>query len=322
MIGPAAGAARRLAGIEASGTLPKVATSSGDTAAWAETVTASGAANQRGPGSRRSRRPAPTTIPPAPRTDSRNPSDVVSSGSTSTMAVTPSASVRSVDAGRPAATPTAATAAMPAARRTEGSARVTSANPARTVSVAASRGPKESRDSSGAAITRTNAMFCPDTASRCVSPAARKASVMSGGCARSSPRVSPASRLRCRSGSPSAPVASVRRRPLAAVLAGSPGRHPTTVSTTSRPARCRYRTKPSYDPGACTDPRTVTRSPASRSSRAAAADARATARRRRPPSRTSTLTPPRPSGSGSPTSVTSARNGPVSSGASRPATLR
>ncbi len=46
MIGPATGAASRLAGSDASGTLPNVATSNGDTAAWAAIVTASGVASQ------------------------------------------------------------------------------------------------------------------------------------------------------------------------------------------------------------------------------------------------------------------------------------
>ena len=195
MIGPAAGAASRLAGTDATGTPPNVATSSGDTAAWAARVTASGAASHGGPGNRRSIGDAATTMPAAPATDSRKPSEVVSSGSTSTIAPTPSASARSDDAGRPTATPTAATAAMAEARRTEGSNRVTRAKPTSTPRVASSRGPKVSRDSTGRATTNTKAMFWPETARRCVSPAAWNASVRSAGWARSSPRVKPASRL-------------------------------------------------------------------------------------------------------------------------------
>jgi hypothetical protein len=232
-----------LAGSDARGTDPNVVTSSGDTAAWAASVTDSGTASHRGPGRTASRRSAPATMPAAPATDSRNPNDVASSGSTSSMAATPNASVRTVEVGRPSAAPTAATDAMATARSTEGSARVTSANKASTASVAANRGPNRSRVSRGAAMTMTNATFWPDTASRWVRPAARKASAMSAGWALSSPRVMPASRLAWRSGIPSAPWASVRRSPLASLVTFSPGRQPTTVSTLRRPARCRWRTR-------------------------------------------------------------------------------
>ena len=234
--GPAAGAAAMFAGSEASGTVPNVATRRGDTAAWAATVTDSGVANQRGPGSSASIRLAPATMPAAPATDSRKPSDVARRGSISSMAVTPRVNVRTDEAGRPAAAPTAATDAMAVARRTDGSARVTSANIASTPSVTTRRGPKRSLVSRGANTTITNATFCPDTASRCVSPAALKASSRSAGWARSSPSVMPARRLRWRSGSPSAPRASVRRRSLASRVTGPPVRHPVTVSIVMRPA--------------------------------------------------------------------------------------
>ena len=196
MIGPAAGTARRLAGTDATGTGPNTATRSGATAAWAASVTASGVTNQRGPGSRPASGRAPTTMPAAPATESRKPSEVASSGSISTMAATPRASARSVEAGRPIAAPTAATDAMAVARSTDGSARVSNAKPTSTARVTASRGPKRSRDSTGAAITSAKATFWPDTASKWLRPAARKASVMSAGCARSSPSVMPARRLR------------------------------------------------------------------------------------------------------------------------------
>jgi len=159
MSGPETGPASRLQGSEARGTDPKACTSSGDTAAWAATVTASGAVSHRGPGSARSSRVAPATMPPAPATDSWKPSEVTSSGSTSTMAATPSASVRADEAGRPSAVPTAATAAIAVARSTEGSARVTRANIARPASVAPSRGPNRSRASTGPATTSTKATF-------------------------------------------------------------------------------------------------------------------------------------------------------------------
>lgn len=292
MSGPATGTASRLAGTAATGTSPNVATSRGDTATWAASVTDRGPASHRGPGSRAARRPAPTTMPAAPATDSRKPSDVTSSGSTRTIPATPSASARSVDAGRPTAEPTAATDAMAVARSTDGSHRVSSANPASTARVATNRGPNRSRLSTGAAITSANATFCPDTASRWVRPAARKASVMSGGWWRSSPRVTPASRLRWRSGREAAPAARVRRRPLATRVTGSPTRQPVTVVISSRPARCRCRALASPDPGGRTVPTTVTRSPTSRPSRAAPAALRAWAASRRPRRRTSAVTMP------------------------------
>ena len=140
MIGPATGTATRLAGSDPTGTEPNAATSSGDTAAWADSVTARGIASHLGPGRASHTRPAPRTMPAAPATDRRNPRDVTSSGSTSTTPVTPRARVRRVEAGRPSAVPTAATPAIAVARSTDGSARVSSAKPASTAIVARKAG--------------------------------------------------------------------------------------------------------------------------------------------------------------------------------------
>lgn len=181
MTGPVTGTASRFAGSDPSGTDPNVATSRGATASSAAAVTASGAVNERGPGSTRASRWAPRTMPPEPATDSWKPSDVTSNGSTSNAPAVPSARVRSVDVGRPRTVPVAATAAIAVARTTDGSQRVSSANPASTASVAAQRTPNRSRVSTGAATTSTNATFCPDTARMWVRPAARNASVMSAG---------------------------------------------------------------------------------------------------------------------------------------------
>ena len=127
MIGPATGAASRLAGKEATGTPPKVAISSGDTANWAETVTAIASANMRGPGKRSARRGAHKMMPADAATDSRNATEWTNSGSTSTNRATARASTRRLDASRPSRVAVAAIAAMTEARSTDGSNRVTRA---------------------------------------------------------------------------------------------------------------------------------------------------------------------------------------------------
>ena len=184
MIGPAAGAASRLAGSDASGTLAE----RGDEQRRHGRLGGHGH-RQRGRQPARPGQPAlealgATTMPPAPATDSRNPSDVVSSGSTSTMAV---------DAQRQRAQRRCRPADGHPDRRHRGHPR----RPQHR-----GLGPRDEGEAgehrqrghqpraeataataAGAAITMTNAMFCPDTASRCVRPAARKASVMSGGLA-------------------------------------------------------------------------------------------------------------------------------------------
>ncbi|HKE77615.1 MAG TPA: hypothetical protein VKB57_28600, partial [Acidimicrobiales bacterium] len=164
MIGPATGTARTLAGSDATGTEPNVATRIGATAVWAASVTASGVASQRGPGTSGAMWWAPTTMPAVPATDSWKPTEVTSSGSTSSMPATPSASVRSAVAGRPRAAAIAVTDAIAVARRTDGSARVSRANPTRTARVTTSRGPKRRRVSTGVTMSRANATFSPLTA--------------------------------------------------------------------------------------------------------------------------------------------------------------
>ena len=128
---------------------------------------------------------------------------------------------------------------------------------------------------------------------------------MSGGCARSSPRVSPASRLRCRSGSPSAPLAACgggRWRG-----AGRIARPPPDHGVDDQPAgEVPVADEALVRPGGLHQPED--RHPLARQPVVEARGGRCSGDRPRAASaeRTSTLTPPRPSGSGSPTSVTSA----------------
>ena len=84
-----------------------------------------------------------------------------------------------------------ASAAIADARSTDGSKRVITPNSPITTSVASSRGHSRSRRSTGPTIASAKATFCPDTASRCVSPAPRNASARSAGWWRSSPITSP-----------------------------------------------------------------------------------------------------------------------------------
>ena len=100
--------------------------------------------------SRRARRgPTPVTPAVAP-TDSQNPTDQASSGSTSSRPMTASASSRSGSRWRPSAKAVAPSAAIAPARRIDGSARVSTTNQAISATVAAQRASGRARRSSGA----------------------------------------------------------------------------------------------------------------------------------------------------------------------------
>lgn len=299
--GPAAGTARRFAGTVATGTAPNSGRSSGRAPAWAASVTPRASASGRGPGMALVSRGASSRMPAEAPTDSPNPTERTSRGSTSTSTVTARARRRSRSAGRPRAAARQASAAMAPARRTDGSKRTRSANPPRTASVPATRGHVGSQPSNGRASARTKTRFCPETASRCVSPAARKSSASSGGWWRSSPRTMPVSSERERSGSAPAPSSRVRRTPLAARAAGAPVPAAMTSSIDSRPTTRRWMRHGVGGPGGRRWPRTAARSPASRSSRSHAGGPCAVASTRRPSTDARKDTPPPSSGSGSPT---------------------
>jgi hypothetical protein len=80
MIGPAAGAARMLAGSAANGMPPKRATSIGATASCAAIVTDAPSANHRGPGSRAAIDGASSTMPAVANSDSWKPTERVMTG--------------------------------------------------------------------------------------------------------------------------------------------------------------------------------------------------------------------------------------------------
>lgn len=179
--GPAAGTARRLAGIMATGTDPNVGSSTGSAPAWAARVTASGPAIARGPGIADAMRGANSTMPADAPTDSPKPMEPTSNGSTRSTTATARARTRMPSAGRPEVAATQAMAAIAPARTTDGSNRTSTANAPSSASVATMRARLGNQPSSGRASARTNARFWPDTASRCVNPAARKSSASSGG---------------------------------------------------------------------------------------------------------------------------------------------
>ncbi len=152
--GPAAGTARRLAGIDANGMPPKTGMSTGATPAWAETVTASGA------GTPRASRPGPTRAMPAQApVERRNPTDPTSNGSISTRAVTAKANIRMGEARRPVDDANIAIPAIATARSTDGSHRVSTPNTVRTSIPATTRRRRPRRRSRGAAMTITKATF-------------------------------------------------------------------------------------------------------------------------------------------------------------------
>lgn len=285
--GPATGTASRLAGMEAMGTPPKMGTSTGVTPAWAASVTASVE------GSRRSRSGPKPAIPAQAATDSRNPTEPASSGSISTSATTATARSRTRLTGRPTVEAVMASAAMATALNTDGSHRVNTPKASTTPTPATSRARSPSRRNIGPATASTKATFCPETANRWLSPAARKSSTSSGDCSRSSPSTRPVNNARRSVLSEEAPRTRVRRNSLVNRLSGPPGCTSPSSSTLSRLPMCRraryVRLLPVTGPRR---PRTVTRSPASRSARAAPVDRRANACTRLPPSRNSARTPP------------------------------
>ncbi len=154
MSGPAAGTARRLAGIEASGIPPNTGMSTGATPTWAASVTASGAGTPR-PSNFGPRTAMPAHAP----ADRRNPIDPASMGSTRTRAVTASASTRRGETGRPRVVATSARPAMATARSTDGSHLVITPKTTSTHPPTTSRWRSESRRMSGAAMTKTKATF-------------------------------------------------------------------------------------------------------------------------------------------------------------------
>jgi hypothetical protein len=237
--GPAAGAARRLAGSDTTGRPPKVGMRTGATPIWAAALTARATASERGPGARSARGRARTTMPADAATERRKPIEKTSRGSTSTSPATASASSRMPDCGRPLTAATRARAAMASARRTDGSHRVSNPNSPRVASPASSRAHSGSRRRSGPARARTKATFSPDTASRWARPEARKSSTTSGRWPRSSPRTKPVNKARRSGGSDAAPATSARRSPLASRLSGPPGDQPSMAVTERLPARWR-----------------------------------------------------------------------------------
>ena len=153
------GPATTLAGRAASGIGPSTGTSTGATASWAPAVTPSPSRNQRGPGTRAATRGERTSTPAEAATDSRNPSEWTSNGSTMSSRHTAMHRWRTPPLGRPVVRANNATPATNAARSTEGSNRVTRAKAVTTPTATTNRGQRRNRCSNGPTTTSTNATF-------------------------------------------------------------------------------------------------------------------------------------------------------------------
>ena len=289
--GPAAGTASRFAGMDATGSPPVSPASSGATASWAASVTASASTSQRGPGRCATSTGATRRRPEEAATESWNPRERGRNGSASTEAVTASARIRIPSAARALPAAVEATAAMAEARMTDGSNRVSVANPSSTTRVGTQRQRRSRRRRAGPATARTKATFWPDTTSRWVSPEARKSSATTGDWPRSSPSTNPPNSARVSGGRSAAPRSRRRRKPFSAARGWPAGSCASTVSTLSRPTTWRTASHGAPSTGA-NRPDTSTRSPASRSSSTPAAGPRAQASRWREPSRTRTRSAP------------------------------
>ena len=262
--GPAAGTASGFATNAASGAPPNTATSTGATPTCAASVTDTASTSGRGPRRRRAMRGASTTMLADAATDSWNPTEWTSIGSTSTSAVTARPRSRMLLASRPSVAASAARLAIADARRTDGSKRVSSAKNAIVARVAPRRARRPIRRRAGATIASTKATFWPETASRWLRPDARKSAVTAAGCSRWSPRTNPANRDLCSGSSDDAPRMSVRRRAFATRLTGGPGAHACTAPIDRRPTMCRSRSHwvPGVSGAVC--PARSNRSPANR----------------------------------------------------------
>src|SRR5690606_25385234 len=159
MTAPAAGTARTLVSVATDGTPPLSPISSGAVASWALTVVATASAHQRGPRTRSTNGPTPTSSPTVAATDSWNPSPDTISGSISTRAPTARASIRAPEVTRPEVAASSATSAMAAARRTDASALVTSTNATNAPAPRIQRTPSGTLDATGRTSSRTNATF-------------------------------------------------------------------------------------------------------------------------------------------------------------------
>lgn len=190
----AAGTASMLAGIEASGTSPTVHSSSGATASWAPTVTASRSPMRPGGHvSRRRTSGARTSTPAVAPAESSIPREPAIPGSSSTSVSTATASACRGSPTTPRTPDSSTTAAMAEARRTLGSQRVSTANQTRPVASTTrrARGPARHAAVTTSSPAATSATFEPLTATRWVRPVSRMASSTSCGSSDVSPVTSP-----------------------------------------------------------------------------------------------------------------------------------
>ena len=185
-------------------------------------VTPSDSANQRGPARRAAIGVASSASPSDAPTDSWNPTLLGSIGSTSTSPATARERIRSRDAGRPENAAQHASAAIADARRTDGSARVMTAKNAMTASDTTKRPRRPRRRSNGPVTATTKARFSPDTASRCVSPAAGSRPRSGAASSRSSPRRKPLSSDRRSSGIEAVPPHEHPAQPVRGRVAAEP----------------------------------------------------------------------------------------------------
>ena len=135
-------------------------------------------------------------------TDSWNPTDHTSAGSSTSRTTTAPARIEPVLLGRPSRTPISASPAITPARITEGSAPVSTTKNATVPIPSANRGHRDHPSAAPSATigASTIATFSPETTSRCESPVARKSRSRPGSSRESSPSASPISSPASRGG--------------------------------------------------------------------------------------------------------------------------
>ena len=200
-------------------------------------------------------------------TDSWNPTDHTSAGSSTSSTTTAPARIEPVLLGRPSRTPISASPAITPARITEGSAPVSTTKNATVPIPSANRGHRDHPSAAPSATigASTIATFSPDTTSRWESPVARKSRSRPGSSRESSPSASPISSPASRGGNEDSIERPASARNDCAHRTGANAAGPrrsasSTSSSAAIPRRSRKDANPTSSTGR-TEPETRSRSP-------------------------------------------------------------
>ena len=223
-------------------------------------------------------------------TDSWNPTDHTSAGSSTSRTTTAPARIEPVLLGRPSRTPISASPAITPARITDGSAPVNTTKNATVPIPSANRGHRDHSSAAPSATigASTIATFSPETTSRCESPVARKSRSRPGSSRESSPSASPISSPASRGGNEDSIERPASARNDCAQRTGANAAGPrrsasSTSSSAAIPRRSRNDANPASSTGR-TEPETRSRSPRTASGGSSRPESHTVSRTLAPPS--------------------------------------